>query len=203
MKLVVATDIFGQTPELQVWLTPIVQASGGELDVVSPYLQQCHADELVTSASTTDALAYQQFLAVGGSKAYTEKLQSHLDLQQAPFIAIGFSAGAAALWQLAAKPQPQLQQLIGFYGGQIRHGSELQPLVSTTLIWSQETHFDVTQLHQQLAQRPRVSSVLTHYQHGFINPYSAGFNSRAASNYQQWLIAKLDAATSKAPLGSE
>jgi hypothetical protein len=192
MKLVVATDIFGQTPELLIWLTPIVRASGGEVDVVSPYRQQFNADLLVSAAGITDALAYQQFLAIGGSKAYTEKLQSHFDLQQAPFIAIGFSAGAAALWQLAAKPQPQLQQLIGFYGGQIRHDAELQPLVSTTLIWSQETHFDVAQLHQQLTERPSVSSMLTPHQHGFINPYSAGFNHEAANDYQQWLLTNVN-----------
>lgn len=191
MKLIVATDIFGQTPELMAWLTPIAQASGGGLEVISPYLQQFNVD-MFASSGGTDELAYQKFLDAGGSKAYTEKLQIHLDVQQEPFIAIGFSAGAAALWQLAAKPQPRLQQLIAFYGGQIRHDSDLQPLVSTTLIWSQETHFDVAQLHQRLAERPRVSSVLTPYQHGFINPYSTGFNRNAANDYQQWLLANVN-----------
>ena len=77
---------------------------------------------------------------------------------------------------------------IAFYGGQIRHCVDVQPQVKTTLIWAQEAHFDVLNLHHQLAQRKLVSSVLTQYQHGFINPHSAGFNSEAASYYQQWLI---------------
>ncbi|RVU37108.1 hypothetical protein EOE67_12425 [Rheinheimera riviphila] len=195
MKLFVATDIFGDTPELQVWLAPIVQASGGMLELVSPYKTPLAKELVAPAAGAADELVYQQFLAQGGLSAYVEKLQQRLQLQQEPFVAIGFSAGAAALWQLAASPQPGLQQLFAFYGGQIRHHAELTPLVSTTLIWTQETHFDVAQLHQQLhqqlAQRPLVSSVLTHFEHGFINPYSKGFNHKAASDYQHWLIAKM------------
>lgn len=188
MKLFVATDIFGETPELLAWLAPIVAAGGGTLELVSPYETPLVEEVMTPKDGAADELAYQQFLAQGGLSAYVEKLQQHFQLQQEPFIAIGFSAGAAALWQLAASPQPGLQQLVGFYGGQIRHCADLQPLVSTRLIWAEETHFDVAQLHQQLALRALVSSVLTPYQHGFINPYSIGFNQKAASDYQRWLL---------------
>jgi len=193
MKLFVATDIFGETPELLAWLAPIVQASGGTLELVSPYAAPLAENVIAPTAGAADELAYQQFLTQGGLNAYVEKLQQHVQLQQEPFVAIGFSAGAAALWQLAASAQPGLQQLVGFYGGQIRHFPDLQPLVSTSLIWAEETHFDVVQLHIQLAQRALVSSELTPFQHGFINPHSKGFNSKAASNYQQWLIANVNA----------
>lgn len=198
MKLIVATDIFGETPELVAWLTPLVQAADLTLELVSPYKAQ-FTDIAVATARLTalpparaaDELAYQRFLQQGGMDAYVKKLQHSLKTQQEPFFAIGFSAGAAALWQLTAQPLPWLTQAWCFYGGQIRHCSELQPLVRTTCIWAQETHFRVEQLHEQLAQRALVQSYLTSYQHGFINPHSAGFNSEAASYYQLWLMEHL------------
>lgn len=201
MKLLVATDIFGETPELLGWLAPIAAASGGRLELVAPYPKPLVKD-LVTPAdiaadraaeSSADEQAYQQFLAHGGLSAYVEKLQQRLKIQQEPYVAIGFSAGAAALWQLAASPQAGLRHLFAFYGGQIRHYAELVPLAHTTLIWAEETHFDVRQLEQQLAQQPQVTSQLTPYQHGFINPYSVGYNNKAASDYQRWLIENINA----------
>jgi len=193
MKLLVATDIFGETPELLDWLTPVVQAADLTLQLVSPYAMP-FTDRVLSPALAEnpelapDQLAYQRFIQQGGIDAYAKKLQLNFDVQQEEFIALGFSAGAAALWQLAAKPQLWLKQLLGFYGGQIRHCSALQPLVSTTLIWAQEAHFDVEQLHRQLQQLAFVQSNLTSYPHGFINPHSVGYNREAASYYQQWLI---------------
>lgn len=193
MKVFVATDIFGETPELLTWLEPIVQASGGVLELVSPYLAPFAKDIIASKTGVADEQAYQQFLAHGGLSAYVEKLQQRLKIQQEPYVAIGFSAGAAALWQLAVSPQAGLRHLFAFYGGQIRHYAELVPLVRTTLIWAEETHFDVRQLEQQLAQQPQVTSQLTPYQHGFINPYSVGYNNKAASDYQRWLIENINA----------
>jgi len=193
MKLLVATDIFGETAELLDWLMPVVEAADLTLQVVSPYTMPfTNPSSLPASAvnpeCSPDQHAYQRFVQQGGIDAYAKKLQLNFDAQHEEFIALGFSAGAAALWQLAAKPQLWLKQLLGFYGGQIRHCSELQPLVSTTLIWAQEAHFDVDQLHRQLQQTTFVHSNLTPYQHGFINPLSVGYNREAASDYQQWLI---------------
>lgn len=194
MKLLVATDIFGETPELLAWLKPIAASSKMILKLVSPYSNpqnQLLTKHNVSSTKiqiTPDTEAYQLFLQQGGMTGYLEKLQSILKSQQGTYKAIGFSAGAAALWQLSATPQPGLQLYIGFYGGQIRHCPELQPLVATSLIWAQEANFDIDQLHHQLLARPLVQSYLTSFQHGFINPNSAGYNHEAASYFQQWLI---------------
>lgn len=198
MNILVATDIFGTTPAIANWFKPLVQATHFTLEVVSPYpspLLDISADRGSSDANavlaktvTADQLAYQQFLEQGGLSAYVEKLQSVLDMQQGSYLAVGFSAGAAALWQLAAKPQSGLQQLFCFYGGQIRSCAEVQPCVATTVIWAQETHFDVEALHQSMQQRERIKSHLAPYSHGFINPASDGFDSAAASFYQQWLI---------------
>jgi len=191
MILLVATDIFGITPELNRWLDPIALACNATVVLVSPYPGSLDADRMLSLSDITDTMAYQHFLAAGGLEPYRQKLQQQLSGFSEPVTAIGFSAGAAALWQLAAQPDSGLQRLVAFYGGQIRNFSTLQPLVATTCIWSEETHFDVAALHQELIRQPLVSSELTPYQHGFLNPYSAGFNQPAASHYQQWLINQL------------
>lgn len=198
MKLLVATDIFGETPELCAWLKPVAASSNMLLELVAPYANpqtQLLTKQDVSSTqeqATPDTEAYQLFLQQGGMAGYLEKLQSVLKAQQGAYITVGFSAGAAALWQLSAAPQPGLRQFIGFYGGQIRHCPELQPLVATSLIWAEETHFEVDQLHHQLQKLPLVQSYLTSFQHGFINPHSAGYNREAASYFQQWLMANVN-----------
>lgn len=202
-KLLVATDIFGETPELHAWLDPIATSLEMMLEFVSPYSNSqtpllTKQDVSSTQVQATpDTDAYQLFLQQGGMAGYLEKLQSIIKSQQGAYIAVGFSAGAAALWQLLAAPQAGLQQMIGFYGGQIRHSSSLQPLVATSLIWAQETHFDVEQLHYHLQRRRLVQSYLTSFQHGFINPYSAGYNHEAASDFQQWLTEHINTGSEK------
>jgi hypothetical protein len=198
MNILVATDIFGTTPAVANWFKPLLQATNFTLEVVSPYPSpladmsvdrvSSAANAVLAKAGSADQLAYQQFLQQGGLSAYVEKLQSVLHKQQSSYLAVGFSAGAAALWQLAAEPQPGLERIFCFYGGQIRSCVELQPCVATTFIWAQETHFDVGALHHRMQQRERIKSYLTPYPHGFINPASDGFDSAAASFYQQWFI---------------
>ena len=222
--LLVCSDIFGITPALKSFFSDW----HGELLLLSPYTQELHfADE---------KNAYQYFQQQGGLDSYRQKLrlmlvqlaaqQQHL---QKNVIAVGFSAGAAALWcelgcelgselgcELRAKqdsvPEPELkgnpgierpencvsvnksalvQQAFCFYGGQIRHFAALTPSCATTLIWAQEPHFDVQALAAVVAEKQHISSYLCRYQHGFINPKSAGYHKQGAAYYQRFLLAKL------------
>lgn len=186
MKLVVATDIFGITTELVEWLHPIVEALELELELVSPY--PASGAPVVPSS---EAHAYQNFLKHGGLEFYSNKLQHCFESQSQAFSALGFSAGAAAVWRVSATSSTFIKQAVCFYGGQIRLNSDLQPQVPITLIWAQESHFDVDALHQQLRQYPNMNSIVTKYAHGFINPLSAGFHQEAASRYQRLLIEML------------
>ena len=111
-------------------------------------------------------------------------MQQSFALQKQTYVALGFSVGATTLWQLASTSQPWLQQALCFYGGQIRHHWHLTPQVPIQLIWAQESHFDVTALHQQLQDCQQVTSVVTSYRHGFLNPHSSGFDAAAACHYQ-------------------
>lgn len=183
MNLLVATDIFGFQPCLQTWLEPIRQSlpdDAAQLILVSPYA--------VSQSFANDDQAYQAFLQHGAMAAYVDKLQQQLQRLTQPYLALGFSAGAAALWQLAALPQPGLQRLICCYGGQIRHQPQLVPQVPVQLIWAQERHFSASALHQLLLDKPQISSELTSWEHGFANPLSAGYQPKAAARLQQWLM---------------
>lgn len=222
--LLVCSDIFGINPALEAFF----RDWQGELLLLSPYAKQQHF--------SNDEQAYQYFLQHGGLDSYRQKLRQtlhQLATAQQTVLAVGFSAGAAALWcelscepggnpgyepgcgsgdkpgckvgsqrvseqvtnsALATQAAPGLQfvrQAFCFYGGQIRHFAELSPCCPTTFIWAQEPHFDVKALSGVLAQKHHVSSYISHYQHGFINPKSAGYHKQGAAYYQRWFMAKL------------
>jgi dienelactone hydrolase len=183
-SLLVCTDIFGITPALQAWLAPLT----AQPLLLSPY------DQMVEFSD--DGTAYQFFTQQGGLTAYQQKLKQYLAQQQGPLVVLGFSAGAAVLWSAMAigvqgQHGSQLQQAWLFYGGQIRLQPQLQPCCPTKLIWSQESHFDVAALHQQLSTTDLVDSELTCYAHGFLNPASQGYHPEAATHYQRWLTREL------------
>ncbi len=184
-NVLVCTDIFGMTPALTAWLAPIT----AHPLVLSPY------DQVVEFSD--DMAAYQFFTEQGGLAAYQQKLHQYLAQQQNPLFVLGFSAGAAVLWsaiatETLAQHCAQFQHAWLFYGGQIRLQPQLQPSCPTTLIWSQENHFDVVALHQQLSSTDKVDSELTGYAHGFLNPASQGYDAKAARHYQLWLKNELD-----------
>ncbi|WP_306518311.1 hypothetical protein [Rheinheimera sp.] len=206
--LLVCSDIFGINPALQAFF----KDWRGELRLLSPYTKQQHFSD--------DEKAYQYFQQQGGLDSYRQKLRQILQQlaiaqQTKPqkVIAVGFSAGAAALWcelgcgpahKLDGEPEQKLtssaaakrqtamiQQAFCFYGGQIRHFAELNPGCQTELIWAQERHFDVKALAKALSGKANVSSRHCAYSHGFINPKSGGYHKQGAAYYQRWLMSKL------------
>lgn len=183
-RLLVCTDIFGATPDLLTMFRPW----RGQLQVLSPYDKPYQFPD--------EQRAYQHFQQQGGLEHYRHKLQLLLLEQrlsaQTPLLAVGFSAGAAALWcESAMLSAGLIAQAYCFYGGQIRHYAELQPQCPTSLLWALETHFDQRQLAARLAGMPHVSSKHCHYAHGFMNPASANYRKQGAAYYQRWLMAQL------------
>lgn len=206
--LLVCTDIFGINPALEAFF----RDWQGELLLLSPYAKQQDFSD--------DKQAYQYFQQHGGLDSYRQKLRltlHQLATAQQTVLAVGFSAGAAALWcelscergigagdkpgseqttnsASATQAAPGLQfvrQAFCFYGGQIRHFAELSPCCPTTFIWAQEPHFDVEALSGVIAQKHQVRCYLSRYKHGFINPKSAGYHKQGAAYYQRWLMSKL------------
>jgi hypothetical protein len=86
MKLLLASDIFGDTPGLR----STAKAMCGNFIVISP-----HSDRQLQFS--TEQQAYAAFLACGGVTPYAQKLAQAIDVHN-PDALVGFSAGATAGW---------------------------------------------------------------------------------------------------------
>ncbi len=176
--VVVITDIFGQGAGLSRLLADLRQ-SGATLHLVDPY--QGRAQQFADEEQ-----AYAAYSAECGHDAYATLAAEALQHSSQPFdLAIGFSAGASALWRaLASTDSSRLKQAVLFYPGQIHQHLTLKPQVPTQVIFGHsEPHFAVDDICRQLQQQG-VTAISTPYAHGFINPASKAFNE---AGYQQQL----------------
>lgn len=197
LRLLVATDIFGATTALQAALDSLQNRGAGKCDASSPavplQIQLCQPDSCVagTAPFDNDQLAYQAFLQQGGLAGYQRQVSLAL-AQHRPHLVLGFSAGAAALWcalSAAGRPTSPDKALL-CYGGQIRQHLDLVPKLPVTCLWTEETHFEVHAVQQQLAQYHNLQQCYWPQRHGFINPHSGGFDPTAAAEFwrrcQRW-----------------
>lgn len=181
MTILIATDVFGATPAVAC----LVRTLGHPCQVVSPFDDaQLYFQEEKT--------AYYAFLAQGGVARYAEKLARVLQEQGTLIqMAIGFSAGASALWIASADSAAlQLRANILFYGSRIRDHKEIQPLCPTRLIFAEnEAAFNATELSAELQQLGHQSELVYGTSHGFMNPYSRGFDVKIQTLYLDRLAA--------------
>lgn len=172
MQLLIVTDIFGAHPDV---LSQFDKLASDYL-CVQPYDHQ-------PPSFTDDNEAYQYFLAHGALEAYSNKLGEVLKAQTEPVVLVGFSAGAAACWANLAIENLMIKACVGFYGGQIRQMTHLQPLYATELIFAEESHFSVLELMDVLAAKTNLKQNLAPYPHGFMNVLSKGYRAEAAGIY--------------------
>ncbi len=186
-QLVLVTDIFGHTPQLQETLNNL------KLDAVicSPYAAETYFNQ--------EASAYEAFNQQGGVASYVDLLVEKLSSlsPEKPVLLIGFSAGAAALWHFICSEQVSRLHRDSsawlFYGGQIRHALAKQPQINTQVYWTAESHFNVQECHQQMLSKPHVVSQILPYSHGFINPQAKGFIAHAATDFWFDVLQQLNA----------
>lgn len=168
-KLLVATDIFGITDAV----IEFCEQLDHDFICVSPYqgLHKHFEDE---------TCAYTHFRNTTSVRDYKQRLAHKIAIEPCVKL-LGFSVGASALWQLISEQSfDPKTDFLGFYGGQIRHASSLQPKISTRLIFPKsEPHFDVSELVEALKNKDNVEVTLTPFNHGFMNPYSDNFASDA------------------------
>lgn len=172
MQLLMVTDIFGAQPEV---LSQFDQL-GLDYLCVQPYDHQ-------PPSFTDETTAYQHFLAQGGLQAYIKKLGDVLKAQTEPVFLVGFSAGTAACWANLVVEHLTIAQCVGFYGGQIRQMTHLEPLYPIELIFAEETHFSVLDVMDDLAGKMNLQQSLVPYSHGFMNLLSKGYHADAAQVY--------------------
>lgn len=187
--LLVATDIFGATPALRETLATLPEVLSGQLQLTLCQPQSCGTTSTVFA---DDHLAYQAFLQQGGLAQYHQQVHQTLAALQ-PELVLGFSAGAAALWcsLSSADCAASSGYALLCYGGQIRQHPELTPHWPVTCLWTDESHFDVVALQQQLSQSGNVRQQHWPQPHGFINPHSKGYDASAAAMFwqrcRQWI----------------
>ncbi|WKE64637.1 hypothetical protein PVT67_13295 [Gallaecimonas kandeliae] len=161
------SDIFGDTAALR----RLAAELGTE--VIAPYEGR--------QGSEDDA--YRHFLAQGGIDGYLELARRQLPGE--PCRLVGFSAGAAVAWLLAA--EGRASEALCFYGGQIRHHPQLRPACEVSFVWPvAEDHFSVPELVAKL-QGPGLHHHQTQGRHGFMNPLSKGHEPELARHWQGWL----------------
>lgn len=177
MQVLIATDVFGVGPHIDELIHRGLPP-GVDAIVIDPY-------GAMPMDFDNEQEAYEAFTESGGMEVYANVLSLALQELQ-PTVAIGFSAGGAALWQAGAEANaPEVEAIMAFYPGQIRDMLHLTPQMPTQLILpASEPHFDVDNLVTQLAGKADVDIERSEYLlHGFMNPLSLNFDESAYEMY--------------------
>jgi dienelactone hydrolase len=178
--LLIVTDVFGNTPAVASFARqfPLPCLT------VSPFSGE-------KTQYPAETLAYHAFIAEGGVAAYAENLARIIEEHQSSLrYAIGFSAGASALWLNSAMPaMAGLQQAVLFYGSRIRDHREVKPVCPMRLIFAeQEAAFEPAELVADLRRRNQDAELVKGSKHGFMNPYSAGFCLKTQERFMKELL---------------
>lgn len=169
MKILIAADIFGDTPELRASASVICT----NFSVVSPYKDN-------PPQFKNENQAYAAFQACGGVEAYADKLVQQICSYQ-PDALIGFSVGSTASW-LALSEEICCTVKLGilFYGSRIRDYLHLRPQCEIRLIFAEhEQSFDPKQLASNLRATGMTVKICADSQHGFMNRLSTGYDLSA------------------------
>ncbi|MBC3860991.1 hypothetical protein H8K32_02675 [Undibacterium jejuense] len=180
--VLIATDVFGHTPAV----SGLVRQLSVNAIVVTPW-----DDPENHFYSEQDA--YQAFIVEGGVSRYAEKLKSILQEQTSLKFAIGFSAGASALWiNSEHRCMQQLQNTVLFYGSRIREYRNIQPICPVRLIFAEhEAAFTPRELVSDLQQRGHQAEIAKATKHGFMNSYSRGCCVKSQTRYTSELLTML------------
>ncbi|WP_027184289.1 hypothetical protein [Desulfovibrio inopinatus] len=179
MHCVLVTDVFGVTPDVHEIARQLEMPL-----VIAPYSADSWFED--------ETAAYAWFMEQVGITEYASIIERELDGLTGPLVVIGFSVGATALWTLLDTPvADRIAQAFCFYGSRIREHVHCEPTCPTTVIFpASEPSFDVRILERQLAPKAYVAMRFTRWAHGFMNRYSAGFDS---SGRDQWMEILLQA----------
>lgn len=173
-RILIAADIFGVTPELG----QLARALGSGVTLASPHP--------FTRSFRTEAEGYASFMEHGGVAAYSKYLNGLMTGRGFCFeLALGFSAGASALWVCLADANlepwlPKRAEL--YYGSRIREHADLSPRRQARLTFAEhEDSFDAPALAERLRGLGHNALVLPGSRHGFMNPRSTGYDEALAT----------------------
>lgn len=182
MDLILVTDIFGNTPhvaDMAEELFPVY----ANIQVVDPY-EGVHPD------FGSEQEAYEHFQEACGLEKLTGMTEKAILSGRSRVIAVGFSVGATAVWDLAGRAavSRNMHRAICFYGSRIREKLHIKPQCETIVIFPRhEDQCDVDAIHDTLCGRNNITCIKTQYLHGFMNPCSRNFQEEGFRTYMNWL----------------
>jgi len=136
-----------------------------------------------------EADAYAFFSEKVGLTTYQAHIKALLIKQTEPLRLLGFSVGAAAIWQLSDDINISgINKAVCWYGSQIRHAVNTQPGFPIELVFpAGESHFSVSTVITQLCGTKNVTIRQVPYWHGFMNKLSDNFEQTGYHNELQRL----------------
>ncbi|MFT6899160.1 MAG: dienelactone hydrolase [Paraglaciecola sp.] len=178
MQRIIVADIFGRTKALE----QIADMISGDVQIFSPY--QPHYLDFKGEAD-----AYAFFSAEVGLDTYAHQLAEKIKTLTGPVDLLGFSIGASAIWKISDHSElSNVCGATGFYGSQIRHCNNVNPLFPVQLIFPiTEQHFSVPELITVLDKKNNVQIHQSAFYHGFMNTHSQNFDQGAYSEFMQIL----------------
>lgn len=177
MRLIAVSDIFGKTDKFEE-LVSTISTHFNTICLVDPY-----GGEKISFAN--EAAAYSHFIKHIGLEKYTELTRKVIKQQKKRTLLLGFSVGAAAIWDISQEPplSPETQA-IGFYGSQIRNKTYITPRIMIDLFFPiKENNFNVAGLIASLAEKQKVTCFHTNYHHGFMNKLSNNYHGKGYNQY--------------------
>jgi dienelactone hydrolase len=185
MKVIIASDIFGRTPQLEE-LACRISPNIDDMTIVDPY-------QGIDKQFIDEQTAYDYFQKNIGIEQYQKVILKIINQSSDNLILIGFSVGAAAIWNLSDKViNPEKMRAVCFYGSQIRYSTDINPDMKMTLIFPEhEPHFEVKNLISQLSQKKNVDCKTSPFLHGFMNKKSVNFNDNGYMQYLNFLKIRL------------
>ncbi|MEI6897712.1 MAG: dienelactone hydrolase family protein [Psychromonas sp.] len=172
MQTIIVTDIFGKSNAL-IALAKALNVT----QIIDPY-------DGLDMRFKNEPEAYCYFSEQIGLDRYLQKAIECLSQSSDRVLLIGFSIGASVIWRLSELPTlKQIKQTLCFYGSQIRHYTDINPVFDIELIFpSSESHYDVTSLTTTLANKSHVNSYQVNNLHGFMNAHSDNYHDLAYQN---------------------
>lgn len=188
MSVLIITDVYGETPAV----ASLARQLPAPCHIIAP--------ETSSTPFKNGQQAYQGFIAAGGVAAYADKIARflHNSAQQTTPTQhpiqhiIAFSAGASAWWLQSTLLPLSIHSATLFYASRVRDHAELDSACPTHFIFAEhEEAFHPAQLVQQLRQQGHQAEIAPATQHGFMNPYAAGFSLKMQTRYIAMLAEKL------------
>lgn len=107
------------------------------------------------------------------------KLTDELGAKYDAVYLMGYSAGAAIVWQCSENQN--CAGAVAFYGSRIRDSLHITPRCPTLLLFAQQDSFDVLSVMRSLEGKANTRSILFPAAHGFFDPYGPAYAPAVAA----------------------